>query len=270
MTGPEPILAAEGLCKAYSFRGAGNLGVVEAVRDVSLKLAAGGSLAIVGRSGSGKSTLARLLLALEPPDRGTVSFGGREISNQPESRIRRLRRRFQAVFQDPGSSLNPCLRVGTIVAEPLAAHRIGSPGDRRRRVREVLDQVGLDEEAERRFPDQFSGGERQRIAIARAVAPQPDLLVLDEPVSSLDASIQLEVIRLLENLKRRYNLAILMISHDLEVVRDLCGRAAVIHQGSIVEMGPTDQVFSDPHHPVTRELVGASTTQRCNVERSNV
>jgi ABC-type glutathione transport system ATPase component len=256
------LLAAEGLWRCYSSTGS-NVGTdteVTAVCNVSLDLAHGESLAIVGRSGSGKSTLARLLLAIEHPDRGVVRFENQVISDLPERRIRPLRRHFQAVFQDPGSSLDPCLRVGTIVAEPLAAHGIGSARDCRARVREVLDRVGLPTGAEAAFPDAFSGGERQRIAIARALAPRPKLIVLDEPVSSLDASVQAEIIDLLLDLRHDGGLALIMISHDLAVVRELCERVAVMHEGSLVEIGHTATVLVRPEHPATRALLDASVT----------
>jgi ABC-type glutathione transport system ATPase component len=256
------LLAAEGLWRRYSGTGpnVGSDTEVTAVRNVSLDLAHGESLAIVGRSGSGKSTLARLLLAIERPDGGVVRFGSQAISDLPERRIRPLRRHFQAVFQDPGASLDPCLRVGTIVAEPLAAHGIGSARDRCARVREVLDRVGLPTGAEAAFPDAFSGGERQRIAIARAIAPRPKLIVLDEPVSSLDASVQTEIIDLLLDLRHDGGLALIMISHDLAVVRELCERAAVMHEGSLVEIGLTADVLARPEHPATQALLEASVT----------
>jgi ABC-type glutathione transport system ATPase component len=253
-------MAAKDLCRRYH-RGGSTLrkeSGIDAVRNVSLRLGHGESLAIVGRSGSGKSTLARLLLAIERPDRGEVRFEDQLISGLPEGRIRPLRRYFQAVFQDPGSSLDPCLRVGSIVAEPLAAHRIGTARERRRRVREVLDRVGLRAGAELAYPDAFSGGERQRIAIARALAPDPKLLVLDEPVSSLDASVQTEIIDLLLDLRRDGGLALIMISHDLAVVRELCEQAAVMHDGSLVEIGRTEDVLARPEHPATRALLDAS------------
>ncbi len=187
-----------------------------------------------------------------------MRFGDQVISDLPERRIRPLRRHLQAVFQDPGSSLDPCLRVATIVAEPLAAHGIGSARYRRTRVREVLDRVGLPTGAEAAFPDAFSGGERQRIAIARAIAPRPKLIVLDEPVSSLDASVQTEIIDLLLDLRSDSGLALIMISHDLAVVRELCERAAVMHEGSLVEIGRTDDVLARPEHPATQALLDAS------------
>jgi ABC-type glutathione transport system ATPase component len=254
----DPILAAEKLCRTYRGAGAGS-NEVAAVNNVCLELAHGEALAIVGQSGSGKSTLARLLLALERPDSGEVRFEGAPISRLPERVVRPLRRRFQAVFQDPGSSLDPCLKVGSIVAEPLAAHDIGTAREQRVRVREVLDQVGLPGGAEHLYPDAFSGGERQRIAIARALAPAPSLLVLDEPVSSLDASVRTEIIELLLDLRRLYGHALVMVSHDLGVVRRLCERAAVMEDGCFVETGRTGDVLSHPEHPATRALLRAAT-----------
>jgi len=258
------LFAAEGLWRRYCRRGS-NVGAdneITAVRNVSFDLAHGEALAIVGRSGSGKSTLARLLLAIERPNLGVVRFENQVISDLPERRIRPLRRHFQAVFQDPGSSLDPCLRVGAIVAEGLAAHGIGSARDRRARVREVLDRVGLPTGAETAFPEAFSGGERQRIAIARALAPCPKLIVLDEPVSSLDASVQTEIIDLLLDLRQDGGLGLIMISHDLAVVRELCERAAVLHEGSLVEIGPTADVLARPQHPATQALLDASLLRR--------
>lgn len=258
MAKPEPLLAAVDLCHSYPGRSPSS-DRVAAVRNVSFNLAPGAALAIVGRSGSGKSTLARLLLAIERPESGSVCFDDHPISNMPERRIRPLRRHFQAVFQDPGSSLDPCLRVGSIVAEPLAAFDFGNSSDRRLRVREVLDQVGLSSGAEDLYPGAFSGGEQQRIAIARALAPKPRLLVLDEPVSSLDASVQTEIIDLLCDLRDRYGLALVMISHDFAVVRDLCEQIAVMHEGSFVEIGPTKDVLAQPKHPESRALLDASS-----------
>jgi peptide/nickel transport system ATP-binding protein len=217
--------------------------MVRAVCDVDLTLAPGAALGIVGGSGAGKSTLARLLLALERPDRGVVHFDGHAISELTESRVRPLRRHFQAVFQDPGMSLDPCLRVDVIVAEPLVAHAIGNASTRRARVVELLDQVGLPAAAARRRPDAFSGGERQRIAIARALAPHPRLLILDEPVSSLDVSVQAQILDLISDLRRRLGLALILISHDLEVVREVCERVAVMHQGAFVKFGPASEIL---------------------------
>jgi ABC-type microcin C transport system duplicated ATPase subunit YejF len=253
----EPLLQAEGLWRSYARRGpAGSSGpVVEAVRDVSLTVGRGEALGIVGRSGSGKSTLARLLLALETPDRGNVRFKGRLISGVPEAEVRPLRRFFQAVFQDPSTSLDPCLKVRTIVAEPLAAHRIGSADERRRRVCELLEWVGLAADSADRFPDGFSGGERQRLAIARALAPEPELLVLDEPLSSLDVPVQARILDLIADLRAQLDLSLVMISHDFAVIRGLCERVLVMHRGKVVDEGATEEVFRSPRHDVTRQLV---------------
>jgi peptide/nickel transport system ATP-binding protein len=228
------------------------------VAGVSFRLDRAASLGIVGGSGSGKSTLARLLLALENPDRGAVQFDGQPVSKWPESRVRPLRKRFQAVFQDPSLSLNPCLRVGTIIAEPLAAHAIGNAADRRARVAELLDQVGMPAVAADRYPKAFSGGERQRIAIARALATSPELLILDEPVSSLDVSVQAQVLDLIAELQRQHELALVLISHDLEVVRDVCKSIAVMSDGVFVETGSTTEILENPSHRYTRALLDAA------------
>lgn len=260
MATAEPLLTAAGLWRSYRRRGRPPTAPCrcEAVRGVGLSVAPGGALGIVGRSGSGKSTLARLLLALEPPDRGSVRFAGTAISGVPEAAVRPLRRRFQAVFQDPSTSLDPCLRVATIIAEPLAAHGIGSAGERRARVAELLDLVGLPAAAGGRFPDEFSGGERQRIAIARALAPRPELLILDEPLSSLDAPVRLRILDLIGELKESLGLALVMIAHDLGLVRGLCARVIVMHLGEVVDEGAPEEVFRHPRHPVTRQLVEAA------------
>jgi len=259
MPAAEPLLEAEDLHRSYRRRGGSSPGPadIEAVAGVSFSLAEFETLGIVGESGSGKSTLARLLLALEKPDRGVVRFRGHPISDLPEAKVRPLRQQFQAVFQDPGTSLDPCLRVATIVAEPLAAHGIGRPAERREIVARLLNQVGLSEDAAKHFPSDFSGGERQRIAIARALAPQPRLLILDEPVSSLDVSVQAQILDLLDNLRQNLQLALVLISHDLEIVRELCDRIAVMNCGKFVECGATAEIFAQPRHPYTRILLDA-------------
>jgi peptide/nickel transport system ATP-binding protein len=254
----EMLLVAEDLHRSYRRRGRSSSSPdLAAVAGVSLHLERAAALGIVGQSGSGKSTLARLLLALERPDRGTVFFDGTPISTLSESKIRPLRRRFQAVFQDPGLSLDPCLKVGTIIAEPLVAHAIGGPADHRKRVGELLGQVGLARDAIRRYPKAFSGGERQRIAIARALATDPELLILDEPVSSLDTTVQAQILDLICELRERHDLAMVLISHNLEVVRDACEQVAVMKDGVFVEEGPTSQVLESPEHPYTRALLEA-------------
>ena len=238
------------------------------MNGVDLSLPPGEAFGIVGESGSGKSTLARLLLALERPDQGSVTYEDHPISRLSEARLRPLRRGFQAVFQDPSTSLDPCLRVETIIAEPLAAHGIGDRSQRRKRVADLLAQVGLPADAGRRRPDAFSGGERQRIAIARALAPEPRLLILDEPVSSLDVSVQAQILDLIADLRHRHQLSLIMISHDIEVVREVCDRIAVMYRGSFVESGRTTEVLEHPQHPYTRKLLDASPRpRRSNVQR---
>ena len=252
----EPILIARDLYRSYPGRRPGER--VRAVNGVDVSLAPGEAIGIVGESGSGKSTLARLLLALERPDRGSVIFEGHLINQLSEARLRPLRRGFQAVFQDPSTSLDPCLRVETIIAEPLAAHRIGNRGQRQMRVADLLAQVGLPADAGRRRPNVFSGGERQRIAIARALAPEPRLLILDEPVSSLDLSVQAQILDLIINLRYRHQLSLILISHDIEVVREVCDHVAVMYRGSFVETGRTSEVLEHPQHPYTRTLLAAA------------
>jgi len=264
----DPILVARDLVRSYPGRRQGER--LRAVNGVDLSLAPGEAVGIVGESGSGKSTLARLLLALERPDRGSVIFEDHPISHLSEARLRPLRRGFQAVFQDPSTSLDPCLRVETIIAEPLAAHRIGDRSQRRLRVADLLAQVGLPAGAGQRRPNAFSGGERQRIAIARALAPEPRLLILDEPVSSLDVSVQAQILDLINNLRSHHQLSLILISHDIEVVREVCERVAVMHHGSFVETGQTAEVLERPQHPYTRMLVDAAPQIGPSFERSNV
>jgi ABC-type glutathione transport system ATPase component len=255
-----PLLAARDLAKSYAPRGLGERerSSIVAVDGVSLELSAGESLAVVGPSGCGKSTLVRLLLGLEAPDRGEVRFEGRTISHLPESRLRPLRRGFQAVFQDPGSSLDPCLDVATIVAEPLEAHIVGGRAERRQRVRELLEQVGLSPDIAAARPRQLSGGERQRVAIARALAVSPRLLILDEPVTSVDRPVQGQILQLIAKLRRRHELSIVLVSHDLQIVQRVCERLAVMHNGRFVEDGPTDDLVRQPRHECTRSLLAAA------------
>ena len=259
MPADEALIVADDLHRSYRRRGMRGAGpsMVKAVAGVSFQLDPAETLGIVGGSGAGKSTLARLLLALERPDRGVVRFDGHPISKWPESRVRPLRQRFQAVFQDPSLSLDPCLRIGTVIAEPLVAHAIGGRADRQKRVSELLDQVGLPAAAANRHPSEFSGGERQRIAIARALATKPQLLILDEPVSSLDVSVQAQILDLISELQQQHQIAVILISHDLEVVREICDRVTVMHHGAIVEDGPTAHILERPEHPYTRALLEA-------------
>ena len=267
----DPLMVADDLHRSYRRRGTRGAGpsTVEAVAGVSFHLDPVETLGIVGGSGAGKSTLARLLLALERPDRGVVRFEGHPISKWPESRVRPLRQKFQAVFQDPSLSLDPCLRIGTIIAEPLVAHAIGGLAERRKRVADLLDQVGLPAAAADRHPSEFSGGERQRIAIARALATKPQLLILDEPVSSLDVSVQAQILDLISELRQQHEIAVVLISHDLDVVREVCERVAVMHHGTIVEDGPTARILERPQHPYTRALI-ETARHGTTVKRSDV
>ena len=231
--------------------------VVRAVEDVSLDIAAGETLGLVGESGCGKSTLGRLLLRLIEPTAGDVRFDGRSLLELRARELRSMRRAMQIVFQDPYGSLNPRMRVASIVGEGLAIHHIGTRQERRERVRELLDLVGLPGDAAARYPHEFSGGQRQRIGIARALAVEPRFIVADEAVSALDVSIQAQILNLLQELKQRLGLTLLFISHDLRVVEHLSDRVAIMYLGRIVEIGPRDLVYGDPHHPYTRALLSA-------------
>ena len=255
------LFEVEHLTRVYS---AGRRKVL-ALDDVDLTVRAGQRLGIVGESGSGKSTLVRLMAGLDRPTAGSVRFDGRPVSGVPERRLGFLRAAVQFVFQDPRSSLNPRMRVGDIVAEPLRSpivRRELVAIDRRRRVAEVLDAVGLPADAVRRFPHEFSGGQRQRIAIARALAPSPRVLIADEAVSALDVSVRATVLNLLMGLVDDLGLTLLFVSHDLSVVRHVCPDAVVLQGGRIVEAGPTAQLFGAPQHPYTARLVAAIPTFR--------
>jgi ABC-type glutathione transport system ATPase component len=254
-----PLLEATGLRRVYPPRGGGrSTGPVVAVDGVSLHVTRGRCLAVVGASGSGKSTLGRLLVGLERPDAGQVLFDGIPISSLPERRLRPLRRRFQPVFQDAFGTLDPRLDVTSSVAEPLLAHRLGGSSARRReRVAALLAEVGLRPELGRRLPAALSGGERQRVALARALATEPELLVLDEPVSSVDAPARWRILDLLGHLEDARQLAMVLISHDLDTVVALADRVVVLELGRVVEAGPPGDILSRPRHPYTRELVAA-------------
>lgn len=231
---------------------------LRAVDGVSLELAAGEALGIVGESGCGKSTLARAILQLIPPTAGQVVWMGREISTLSVAGMRPLRRDMQIVFQDPLASLDPRMTVGEIVAEPLRVHaRELGREDRRARVREMLQRVGLPVDAINRYPHEFSGGQCQRIGIARAMILRPQLLVCDEPVSALDVSIQAQIVNLLQDLKREFGMSILFVSHNLAVVRRLCDRVLVLYLGKPMEQSATEPLYQEPLHPYTRGLIAA-------------
>ncbi|MGN6751471.1 MAG: ATP-binding cassette domain-containing protein [Intrasporangium sp.] len=226
--------------------------VVQALRGVSLEVAPGERFGIVGESGCGKSTLLRIIAGLDRPTSGRVVVEGRDVTGLPERRLGFLRQRLQVVFQDPMGSLDPRMRVRDIIAEPLVAQGIKG---RRHRVEELLDAVGLPADAADRYPHQFSGGQRQRISIARALAPEPTILLADEPVSALDVSVRAQVLNLLDDLVSELGLTLVFVSHDLSVVRHVCDRVAVMSAGEIVETGPTSEVYDRPRHPYTARLL---------------
>jgi oligopeptide/dipeptide ABC transporter ATP-binding protein len=252
-----PLLELDNLSKEYVVRDGGRRHAVRAVSDVTLALEAGRTLGLVGESGCGKTTLGRMIVRLLDPSSGTVRFGGADVGRARGKELAAFRRRVQMVFQDPFSSLDPRMSVEQVVSEPLDIQRIGTRAERQRRVAELLELVGIAPDAAQRLPGAFSGGQRQRISIARALALDPELLVLDEPVSALDVSIQAQVLNVLKALQRRLNLSFIFISHDLGVVRHVCDTVAVMYLGRIVEVGSVERIFSAPAHPYTRALLSA-------------
>ncbi|MFF8911404.1 ABC transporter ATP-binding protein [Streptomyces olivaceoviridis] len=258
----EPILEVSGLVKHYPLtRGIlfkKQIGAVRAVDGVDFTLARGETLGIVGESGCGKSTVARLLCGLERPTAGTITFKGEDITRLSGKALKAVRRNIQMVFQDPYTSLNPRMTVGDIIGEPYDIHPEAAPkGDRRRRVQELLDVVGLDPEYVNRYPHQFSGGQRQRIGIARGLALRPEIIVADEPVSALDVSVQAQVVNLLARLQTEFDLSYLFIAHDLSIVRHISDRVAVMYLGRIVETGRDSEIYDHPTHPYTQALLSA-------------
>jgi ABC-type oligopeptide transport system ATPase subunit len=231
--------------------------VVRAVDGVTFAIARSETFGLVGESGSGKTTTGRCILRLIEPTSGEVRFKGEDVLAFSRARMRQARRDMQIVFQDPYSSLNPRMRAGAIVEEPLIIHRAGTRAERRDRVAELFQLVGLDPSQLSRYPHQFSGGQRQRIGLARALALNPSLVIADEPVSALDVSVQAQVINLLMELQERLQLTYLFIAHDLRLVRHICNRVAVMYLGRIVETGPTEAIFAAPAHPYTRALLSA-------------
>ena len=256
-----PLLEAQALTKHFTVRRGAlgwSTGVVRAVDEVSFTIEAGTTLGLVGESGCGKTTTSKLILGLERPTAGTIRFEGRDVHALGRAGEREYRRFVQAVFQDPYASLDPRMRVATIVAEPLVINSDLEPSARRRRVAELLDVVGLPERAGTLYPHEFSGGQRQRIAIARALALSPKLIVLDEPVSALDVSIRAQVLNLLTDLQRRLGVSYLFIAHDLAAVAHMSQTIAVMYLGRIVELGEADEVALRPQHPYTRALFAAA------------
>jgi peptide/nickel transport system ATP-binding protein len=256
-----PLLEVASLVKTYRLAGAGPFGgksARPALAGVSFSMQKGRSFGIVGESGSGKSTLARIALALDRPDSGAVRLEGRSLFDLPRRELRAVRAHMQKVFQDPYGSLDPRQRIEKIVAEPLAALGGAARAERRARVQASLEAVGLKSSDAMKHPHEFSGGERQRIAIARALITRPKLVVADEPVSALDVSVQAQALNLMSDLEREAGVTFLLISHDLAVVAHICETTAVMYRGQIVEIGRTEDLFSNPAHPYTRELVDAT------------
>ena len=262
MAAGDPLVEVRDLVKHFPIRTglirSRQVGAVQAVDGVNFDVIEGETLGLVGESGCGKSTTARLLTRLLAPTSGTISFQGRDIASLSRKELKPLRRDIQMIFQDPYASLNPRKSVGSIIADPFVIHRV-EPDEkqRRRRVRELMEQVGLNPEHYNRLPHEFSGGQRQRIGVARAIALKPRLIVADEPVSALDVSIQAQILNLLRKLQRELGLTIVFIAHDLSVVRHMCDRVAVMYLGRIVELAGADELYGHPRHPYTGALLSA-------------
>jgi oligopeptide/dipeptide ABC transporter ATP-binding protein len=253
-----PILKIHRLSMMFRSGGIGRSRTVRAIESVDLEVPAGETLGLVGESGCGKSTLARCALSLLAPTSGSVYFDGEDLGGLSPMELRRKRRQFQIIFQDPFGSLNPRLTVGQTLAEPYEAHELGTRRERESWIAGLLESVALDESFLGRLPDSLSGGQRQRVAIARALALKPRLLVADEPVSALDASVAAQILNLLAGLQQRYGLTLILISHSLPVVHYLCNRIAVMYLGRIVEESPSEIFFRGPSHPYSRALLAST------------
>lgn len=267
-----PLLRVKDLQKTFGGQ-SGLLGrhgpLVKAVDHVSFDVHRGETLGLVGESGSGKSTTGRVLLQLEPPTGGEIEFEGNRLTGLSKSALKPFRREMQIIFQDPYASLNPRMTVGDFVEEPLIVHRlINKRSQRKERVAELFELVGLDPSFAKRYPHEFSGGQRQRVNIARAIALEPSFIVADEPITALDVSIQAQIVNLFQDLQQRLGLTYLFIAHDLSMIRYLCHRVAVMLRGKIVEIGPTDAIFSNPQHAYTKALLSAIPVPDPDVEKN--
>ncbi|TLS35699.1 ABC transporter ATP-binding protein [Pseudalkalibacillus caeni] len=256
----EKLLEVQDLKKYFPIKGGilgRQVGQVKAINGVSFYINKGETLGLVGESGCGKSTTGRSLLRLIEPTEGTITFDGKEVTSLSGREMRKMRRDMQMVFQDPFASLNPRHTVERIIEEPMIVHKMGTSAERKKRVRELLEVVGLNSYHAKRYAHQFSGGQRQRIGIARALAVKPKLIIADEPVSALDVSIQSQVLNLLEDLQNEFNLTYLFIAHDLSVVKHISDRVGVMYLGQLVELTESDKLYANPKHPYTRALLSA-------------
>jgi oligopeptide/dipeptide ABC transporter ATP-binding protein len=260
--GADVLLQVDSLVKYFPIKSGGimsrHIGDVKAVDGVSLTLRRGQTLGLVGETGCGKSTLARCIAGLLPITSGKVTFEGKDITNLSRRAMQPFRREIQMIFQDPYGSLNPRMRVGSIIGEPFTIHKTATGGERKRAVQDLMQRVGLNPEHYNRFPAEFSGGQRQRIGVARALALRPKLIICDEPVSALDVSIQAQILNLLADLQDDFGLTYLFIAHDLEVVRHVSNEVMVMYLGRAAEFGPRDDVYDRSHHPYTRALLSAA------------
>lgn len=243
-------------------------GHVHAVDGVSLQVYPGETLGLVGESGCGKSTMARTIIKLQEPTGGRVTFEGEDFFSLRGEALRRKRRRIQMIFQDPYASLNPRLRVGSVLKEPLYEHGLARKANLGKKVQEMMERVGLNPDFADRFPHEFSGGQRQRIGIARALMLEPSLIICDEPISALDVSVQAQIINLLEDLQKELGLAYLFVAHDLSMIRHISRRVAIMYLGNLVELGPKDMVYSRPLHPYTQALLSVVPTPNPKKEKS--
>lgn len=269
----KPLLEVKGLKKHFDIKGGvlgRKIGAVKAVDEVSFHVMPGETFGIVGESGCGKSTTGKCILQLMKPTAGKIRFEGKELTTIPPEEMRKLRRDMQIIFQDPYASLNPRHKVEKIITEPLLVHGMASAKERKARMKELLEIVGLSMYHASRYPHQFSGGQRQRIGIARALANNPKLIICDEPVSALDVSVQSQILNLLEDLRETFHLTYIFIAHDLSVVKHISHRVAVMYLGRIVELAEKDKLYSNPKHPYTEALLSAAPVPDPDVARERI